>query len=357
MPLRDFHSFPRGPTAACMAGLLGLAAAAGLMAAEAVDPALPAYDPRPAAPPKGAGYVLPDGSIQIVGFGDMAGMIARWNEIFARTHPGVTFRFVKCDDLAALQTLTYDATAFAPVGTPFLQGAAGPYKILVKAPPFGIRVAHGSLAPAASVSPIAIVVPQRNPLDHITAGQVARIFTVGDRKTELTHWRQLGLRGELAGREIHPWGLPASDHYPSEDPSFAQTWYWGRFDGSPPPGNYETAPTYAGVAQSVARDPLAIGLTELNRVTPDLKVLAVSGSVWAAPSRGSAADLSADRYPYDRCLYLYARRLPGQALDPFVREYLRLVLSREGQQAVADDPLGYLPLSATDAAAERRRLQ
>jgi len=37
-------------------------------------------------------------------------------------------------------------------------------------------------------------------------------------------------------------------------------------------------------------------------------------------------------------------------------EYLRLVLSCEGQAAIAAGSLGYLPLSPRDAAAERARL-
>jgi phosphate transport system substrate-binding protein len=51
-------------------------------------------------------------------------------------------------------------------------------------------------------------------------------------------------------------------------------------------------------------------------------------------------------------LLIYAR----QPLEPFVREYLRLVYSREGQGAIAAEARGYLPLSAADAARERARL-
>lgn len=326
-------------------------------AAGTVDPALPVYRPQPVPTPVRAGYVLPDGAVQIIGIGDMAGMVARWDHLFEKAHPGVKFHSVKSDALAALQSLTYDASALAPVGSPFLRSALGPYKILVKAPPFGIRVAHASLNPAAHVSPFAIVVPKSNPLDRISAGQVVRIFTVGDRRTGLTHWSQLGVSGTLGRESIHPWGLPASDHYRSADAGFADYFEWGRFDASPPPWNYESMPTYAGVAEKVARDPQAIGITTLNRVTSELKVLAVSGGAWSAPSRGDERDIQAGVYPYDRFLYLYVRRLPGQPLDPLVRDYLKLVLSREGQQAVAADPLGYLPLNATEAAVERRRLR
>ncbi len=346
---------PRWAALAAALAILGASLVPPRLAA--ADAALPADGSRAAAPPPDAGYLLPDGAIRIIGIGDLAGIVARWDELFSRTHPAVAFHFVRSDDLAALQSLTYDAAALAAVGGPFLHDAMGPYRILVKAPPFGIRVAHGSLNPAAAVSPQAIVVPRGNPLDRLSLTQVMRIFSVGDRRSEFTRWSQLGVGGELGGLEIHPCGLPPSDHYPSEDAGFAETWFWGRFNGAPPPWNYRSAPTYAGVAQAVARDPQAIGITGLNCVNPDLKVVAVSGGVWAAPSRGGTADLAAGTYPLDRSLYLYARRRPGRPLDPLVLEYLRLVLSREGQQAVADDPLGYRPLTGPEAEVERGKLE
>ena len=63
-------------------------------------------------------------------------------------------------------------------------------------------------------------------------------------------------------------------------------------------------------------------------------------------------NLIAGRYPLDRPLLIYAR----PPLLPFAREFLRLVLSREGQQAVLDTPQGYIPLSAAEVARELANL-
>ena len=62
------------------------------------------------------------------------------------------------------------------------------------------------------------------------------------------------------------------------------------------------------------------------------------------------------RYPLGRHLYFYVRRVPGQPVDPVVKEYFRLILSREGQQIIAAETDGYMPLSATEAAAELAKL-
>ena len=115
-------------------------------------------------------------------------------------------------------------------------------------------------------------------------------------------------------------------------------------------------PTYADVTRRVSEDPAGIGITTLNRVTPDVKVLAVTPGDWGTPMRGTREDILTGRYPYDRFLYVYVRRGPDAPVDPFVKEYLRMVFSREGQQAIAEDAKGYLPLNAAELADELAKL-
>jgi phosphate transport system substrate-binding protein len=66
----------------------------------------------------------------------------------------------------------------------------------------------------------------------------------------------------------------------------------------------------------------------------------------------TAENIQAGRYPLDRHLLIYVR----PPVVPYVREFLRFALSREGQEAVASSPQGYIPLSARDAAAELAKL-
>lgn len=340
-------------------GRLGAALllAAPLAAAAVVpDPELPSYVPQPAAPPPKAGYLLADGSVQIVAFDDMIGILGRLDAIFTRSHPGVKFTLRPANSLAALQSLVFDASAFAPVGTDTLGGAEVAYNAIVRGEPWIVRVAHASLAPAARLGPLAVIAHPSNPLDRLTIDQVARIFTDTMRKPNLSHWGQVGVAGSLADREIHPYGLPWSDHLPSEDPTFGDFLFTRKLGGGPPVPNYDMAPTSAEVVARVAADPLALGLVALNRVTPGVKIVGLAANSWAHPSRGSAGDIVAGRYPLDRPLYIFVRRLPGQPIDPFVLEYLRLALSREGQEAIATEPHGYLPLNALEVREELEKL-
>jgi phosphate transport system substrate-binding protein len=115
--------------------------------------------------------------------------------------------------------------------------------------------------------------------------------------------------------------------------------------------------TYAEVIKNVSVDRLAIGITSLNRVTPAVKLVGIIASDLGMPSLGSVEDIRAGRYAFDRYLYIYGRLVSGKPLDPFVKEYMRMVLSREGQDAIADGQQGYLPLSGIEVAEELAKLQ
>jgi phosphate transport system substrate-binding protein len=307
-------------------------------------------------PPRSPGYLRPDGSLEVVGDAGLTGPIARLNALFERTHPGFRFQYSPADTFAALYSLAYDATAFAPVGAEFPAGASGPYAILVHAEPFGVRIAHGSLAPEAKVSPLAVIVNPANPLTHLSAAQVTHIFTVGGRQRDLTHWGQVGGTGGWADREIHPCGLPESDHYPSEDGGFGEYLFVRKFGGAHSAANYRMLTDYSAVTAAVAADPQAIGVTALNRLTPGVKVLAINGTAWATPATGSAEDIVRGDYAYDRYLYLYVRRTPGQPLTPFLKAYLALALSPEGQAALTGHAEGYLGLNAVEVGEERAKI-
>jgi phosphate transport system substrate-binding protein len=70
--------------------------------------------------------------------------------------------------------------------------------------------------------------------------------------------------------------------------------------------------------------------------------------------------VQAGRYPLAVHLRLYAVRKPGAPLDPLVKEYARLVLSREGQAIIAAEKDGddaFIPLNDAEVAAELGRLE
>ncbi len=110
-------------------------------------------------------------------------------------------------------------------------------------------------------------------------------------------------------------------------------------------------PQSADVVRAVAHDPRAIGFTAAVRVDAGVRVLALAARPDEAPVALTEANVRAGRYPLDRFLMICA----SQPIEPWIRDYLGLVLSRDGQLAIAGGSLGYLPLNATEAAAERQK--
>ncbi len=65
--------------------------------------------------------------------------------------------------------------------------------------------------------------------------------------------------------------------------------------------------------------------------------------------------MTSGKYPLARFLYLYINKAPNKALDPLVAEFVRFLLSKEGQEVVVKD--GYLPLTPEIVKQETAKLQ
>ena len=330
-----------------------------------LDPALPSYHPQPVPRPTGHGWVMPDGSVRIVGFDDMAGMVARWDALFTKTHPGITFAPILKGNRTGIPAITYDMTAFAPEGGGATLLELLPYEKIYgsKKNPVAaliIRVGHGSLNPVAKLSPLGIIVNKSNPIRSLTTGQVASIFSTGSGTGDVTNWSQIGMKGALENQSIHPAGLYWDAYQRPEDPGMSEYMMYrkfGRFPGYVFSPHYEQFLHYDQVVRKVAEDPRAIGIVALNKVRPEVRVVPLVGDDGKALTTGSASDLIADRYPYERDLYIYIRREPGTPFNPLIVEYMKLILSQQGQQIIATDPRGYLPLSASDVRFELDKLE
>ena len=304
-----------------------------------------------AEPPKNAGYLLRDGSVAIVGYNDMSGIFANLNALFIQAHPGIAFSMRLKGTATAAPALTLGVSAFAPMGAEFSEMELEAYKSFVGASPMLLRVAHCSLSPNALSAPVGIFVNKANPIQQLTVEQVARIFTTGSPGGDITGWGQIGLKGEWAGRPIHPCGIA------EEAAAGLAAFMLRKMGGRPFAPDYDQFAQSSQVVKRVGEDPLAIGFASGNIVTGETKLVAIAEKEGGPASSLTASEVVSGRYPYDRYLLIYVRRIPGESIDPFVKEYLRLVLSREGQQAIATAPPNYLPLNARELKEELAKLE
>jgi phosphate transport system substrate-binding protein len=314
-----------------------------------VDPALPVYLPHGVAVPRGAAYVDASGAIVIVGYNDMRDLLSELDARFEAAHPGFRFALDLRGTRTAPAALISGRSAFAPMGAEFSDADLAAFRQQVGRDPIQVRVAHAAVGSRAKSGPVVIIVHPSNPLARLSTAQVRRLFTVPAGESPILRWSELESAPTGWPDAIRPVGLAA----PTALAIFMLRHHWG---------DRPLAVSYVGYAESaqvvhrVAADPAAVGFTGINLVDASVKVVAIAATETGPASAASADDIIHGRYPYDRFLYLYVRAAPGSPPDPFVMEYLRLVLSRDGQQAVAASPQGYLPLTAAEAAAERARL-
>jgi phosphate transport system substrate-binding protein len=324
--------------------------AGALTAAPAlVDPGLPSYQPQPTSPAKGARYVLPDGSIRIVGAEHVETIVKGFNALFVRSYPAARFTLQLKGTTTAMPALTHGTTLFAPMGREVNGVELVPYEKIVGQEPVEIRVAHAAINSQKLATSLAVYVNKANPVERLTAEQVARIFATGHAKGDITHWGQVGLKEAWSLRAIHPYGTP-------EHTGFGAYMQKHQVGGLPFGPGLEPYSNTADILKRVSEDPAGIGIAATGRVTPQLKIVAIAGKDGDSYSSGTAEDVVAGKYPYGRYLYFYVRREPKQPIDPFVKEYMRLVLSADGQKIIASEPDGYLPLNAREAAKELAKL-
>ena len=91
---------------------------------------------------------------------------------------------------------------------------------------------------------------------------------------------------------------------------------------------------------------------EIRGIKP-LAIARSAGGPYVAPSRESLTDRS---YPLTRSVYIYLDKEPGRPLSPRVKDFMKFILSAEGQALVQSNGV-YEPLPAAVASDQRSKLE
>jgi phosphate transport system substrate-binding protein len=340
-------------TRACAASLALLALAwAAPATAETffVDPALPTYVPDTAKPSNSAPYVNADGAIRIGGAAHAKFAVERANALYAKTHPGIKLVDISAGAETAIPNLTYNRILVGSMGRPIKLLEAAGFKSAFGSEPIEIKVANAANDTSQKLATsLAVYVHRDNPLTQLTTKQVAQMLTIGNDGGDFSRWGQLGLTGEWTKRLIHPLGTPQYSGF--------GTWMMAnRLGGRPYSTRYEEYASTDELLKRLSSEPGGITVAAIGRETDKIKQVAVSESANGPFIKGTPAEIQANSYPYGRYLYFYARREANGKIDAVAADYLKLLLSKEGQEIFAGQANGYIPLSADDAAIERAKL-
>ncbi|MDD3180565.1 MAG: hypothetical protein PHQ04_09460 [Opitutaceae bacterium] len=298
-----------------------------------------------------APYVRLDGSVYIVGSAGMREVLTRFNELFSQTHPNVRFTMLLDPTAAtALGGLAAGVSAFAPMDRAAWPQETRPFRQVHGYEATDVRIGRNCYPAASRTRPPGVYVNTRNPLSGLTLEQVARVFTMGGGTGDLTRWEQLGLTGEWAQRLIHLYG-------PRDNGGYISALRHSRMDGRPFSRRYEPLASDAAIIQAVADDPYGVGLVGLHEVAvlpPTVRLLPLAENANEPYRVADDETLHAGRYPLAEFLHLYIDKIPGKSPDPLVADYIRLVLSPEGQEIIT--ATGHVPLTPAEAEHERSKL-
>lgn len=245
--------------------------------------------------------------------------------------------------------------------------------------PTGIVGMTGSFDVSGWNPPIGFYVNAANPLAHLSMSQIDGIF--GDLRTgaydgliwnegaargadkNIRTWGQLGLTGEWADKPIHVLGYNLEFHFTEEVETRAFGGVTSKFNGQLIEYSNATNPDgtlkIAGqtMIEDVAKDPYAIAYVAGGELW---KTSAVKTLPIATKDSGPYYPLTMDNvrnrtYPFYADVFFWVNRDPKKPLDPKLREYLRFILSQEGQAQMVRDGK-YLPLTRKVIEEERKKL-
>jgi phosphate transport system substrate-binding protein len=312
------------------------------------------------------------GVLRSCGNPQMATLLQRWQAGFKRLQPDVQF----ADDLKSTASGPYGldmrTADLALMGRPiFPYERYGVYE-RSWVYPAAIEVATGSAAAPHKSPAYAIFVHRDNPLAQLSVRELDGVFgaergggwnaltwdtsVARTAKDNIRTWGQLGLRGEWADKPIHVYGQAGLG-------AGAITYFQARVFGGGETWN-EDLREYADPAQMVAdlaRDPTGIAYAPAAYATAGVKALALAetkAGPYVALIRASVADRT---YPLHRPVYICYTldnrntELTPTLGDPRTKEFLRYILSKQGQADVAQEG-SYLPLTAAAARAQLLKL-
>ena len=297
----------------------------------AVDAALPAYQ-------KSSGV---SGNFSSVGSDTLNNLMTLWAEEYKRLYPNVNIQIQGAGSSTAPPALTEGTANFGPMSRAMKDQEVQAFEKKYGYKPTAIGVAIDALA---------VFVNKDNPLKGLTISQVDGIFST-TRKCgggNVERWGKVGLTGDWTSKPIQIYGRN----------SVSGTYGYFK-ENALCKGDFRNTvneqPGSASVVQSVATGLNAIGYSGIGYKTSGVRALPLAKKDGEPFEEASEDNAISGKYPLARVLYVYVNKAPNKPLNPMELEFLKMVLSKQGQEVVVKD--GYIPLPAAFAQKEMAKIQ
>lgn len=305
-----------------------LGAALGLTALLLTAPAIAAVDPKLPDYTRSSGVA---GNLNSMGSDTLANLMTLWAEEFKRSYPNVNIQIQAAGSSTAPPALAEGTSNIGPMSRMMKDSE-------IEA--FESRYGYRPTAVPVAIDALAIFVHKDNPIKGLTIDQVDAIFSSTRRcgaDKEINRWGDLGMTGAWANRPIQLYGRN----------SVSGTYGYFK-DNALCKGDFKNSvneqPGSASVVQSISTSLNAIGYSGIGYRTSSIRTVPLALKAGAPYIDATPEQAASGEFPLSRFLYVYVNKRPNQPMQPLDREFVKLILSKQGQEVVLRD--GYVPLPA-----------
>ena len=280
------------------------------------------------------------GNLNSIGSDTLNNLMALWAEAFRNNYPSVNIQIEGKGSSTAPPALISGTSQLGPMSRPMKSEEIDQFVEAHGYKPTAVGVALDSLA---------VYVHKDNPIEGLSLTEVDGIFsqTLNMGGKNIKTWGEVGLTGPWAARPISLYGRnSASGTY-----GYFKSVALGKGDFK---DSVKEQPGSASVVMGIANDLSGIGYSGIGYKTSGVKAIALAKEAGGALYEANYENVLTGDYPLGRMLFVYVAKKPGEPLDKLTLEFLRLVLSKEGQAIVEKD--GYLPLTPDLVAKQLEKL-
>jgi phosphate transport system substrate-binding protein len=302
--------------------LFAVSVGAGIASATDIDPDLPEYQQVQGI----------SGNLNSIGSDTLNNLMSFWAEAFRKKYPGVNIQIEGKGSSTAPPALISGTAQLGPMSREMKSEESEKLEDKYGFKPTAIGVALDALA---------VYVNKDNPVESMTLQEVDAIFSKtrsGGAPSDIATWGGVGLTGPWANMPISLYGRNSASG------TYAYFKEVALFKGDYK-DKVKEQPGSSSVVMGITEDRGGIGYSGIGVMTSGVKVVLLSKAKGEPAFAPDYESVLSGKYPLGRMLYVYIVKKPGEPLEPLVREFLKLVLSKEGQEIAVKD--GYLPLPAS----------
>jgi phosphate transport system substrate-binding protein len=269
------------------------------------------------------------GNLTSIGSDTLSNLMTMWAEAFSKMYPNVKPQIESKGSATAPPALTQGTSLLGPMSRKMTATEEDAFEARRGFRPTRFDVALDCLA---------VYVNKDNPVPGFTLAQLDSIFSKTRKSgfADINTWGQVGLTGDWASLPMSLYGRnSASGTY-----AYFKEHVLLKGDYK---DTVKEQPGSSAVVQGVAKDRAGIGYSGIGYKTSEVRAVPLAKDGQSPLVEPTFENAIKGAYPIGRTLYVYVAKKPGEPLSPLVKEFLKFVLSKEGQDIVVKDGYGALP--------------